>query len=260
MRPRRILTIEETTRIIDHAVRERALCVLSVQNDWGWHTFKSHMLERSSDRKWIVLDYQKTHGCEPPPLVPGQYLSVSFRHKSRKVMFVTVVEALGQFRTGSRSIPAVRYRWPETLMELQRRAYHRTPIPNEMELPVRLWAGGAARHLPDDAVLSGQALDLSCGGMLVQLDEAAEPQWSENQTLGVELSLPDGAPPLLVDAHFRGLRPGRNGGTSVAVQFVGLEMAPEGRGALHRLANCLRQLHRQQMGEARLGWGQRYVE
>ena len=231
MRPRRILTVDETTRIIDHAVRERALCVLSVQNDWGWHTFKSHMLERSDDRRWIVLDHVPTHGCEPPPLVPGQYVAVSFRHKSRKVMFVSVVEALGQFRTASQTIPAVRYRWPETLMELQRRAYHRTPIPNDLTVPVRLWPGGVQRHLPDSVACCGRALDLSCGGMLVRLDEPGEPEWSPNQTLGVELTLPDGAPPLLVDAHYRGVRPGRDGATCVAVQFVGLEMAPEGRGA-----------------------------
>jgi c-di-GMP-binding flagellar brake protein YcgR len=244
MRPRRILTGEETALILDEAVRQSALAVLTVHEDSRWHMFKSRFLERDARRRFIVLDYQETHGTEPTPLVCGQYVGVSFRYKSRKVMFATVVEARGRYLVDPKtSVPAVRYRWPESLTELQRRAYFRTPIPAEVRVVASLWPGGlAARERTQTTALSvatGEALDLSCGGTLVRLNQIEAPQWTDNQTLGVSLHLPDGQPPLLVDAYYRGTRHDAGSHLCAAVQFVGLELSPGGRGVLQRLARCV---------------------
>jgi len=249
MRPRRILTTEESTFILDEAVRQSALAVLSVHQDGTWQTFKSRFLERDPSRRFVVLDHQETHGTRPSALMCGQYVGLSFRHKSRKVMFATVVEARGRYVVnGKTSVSAIRYRWPESMTELQRRAYYRTPVPSDIRLLANIWPGGVAARTPAQSaalnVVSGEASDLSCGGTLVRLSQVESPAWTDNQTLGVELHLPDGQPPLLVDAYYRGTRHDPGSHLCTAVQFVGLELALEGRNVLQRLARCVQKFHR----------------
>jgi len=249
MKPRRILTAEETTEMLDEAVRQGALAILAVHQNDEWQMFKSRFLERDPNRRFIVLDYQETHGTTPTPLVSGQYVGISFRYKSRKVMFATVVEAKGHYRIdGQTSVPAVRYRWPESMTELQRRAYYRTPVPPEVRLLANVWPGGvAAREAAQAAalgVVSGEAVDLSCGGTLVRFSQVEAPDWCDNQTLGVELHLPDGQPPLLIDAYYRGTRHDHESRLCAAVQFVGLELSVDGRAMLQRLARCVQKFHR----------------
>jgi c-di-GMP-binding flagellar brake protein YcgR len=249
MRPRRILTGEETALILDEAVRQSALAVLTVHEDSQWHMFKSRFLERDANRRFIVLDCQETHGTRPTALISGQYVGISFRYKSRKVMFATVVEARGRYLVDPKtSVPAVRYRWPESMTELQRRAYFRTPIPPEVRVLANLWPGGVSkRERTQNAALSittGEALDLSCGGTLVRLNQIEAPPWTDSQTIGVELHLPDGQPPLLIDAYYRGTRHDAANHLCAAVQFVGLEFALDGRGLLQRLARCVQKFHR----------------
>lgn len=249
MRPRRILTREETVEILEQAAAENALCVLTTHDGAQWHTFKSRMLERDPGRKFVVLDYRETHGKTPPPVAPGQYVGISFRSRNRKVMFASVVEARGRYHIeGQESVPAVRYRWPETLTELQRRAYYRTPVPPQAAFAVSLWAGGVIARAQAQseplASFSGRAADLSCGGMFVRLSGARTPDWHIDQTLGAELHVPDGRAPVLLDAYFRGIRCESDGRLGVAIQFVGLELSDEGRAVLQRIAHCVQKMHR----------------
>jgi len=235
--------------MFDYAVRDSALAVLSVQLDDQWRTFKSHFLERDPNHKFIVLDHQETHGAAPAPLSPGQYVGISFRYKSRKVMFASVMEAKGRYvvSDGS-SVSAVRYRWPDSLTELQRRAYHRTMIPPGSHLLANIWPGGVAARATNQetplGVLTGEALDVSCGGTLIRLRDAVPIDWEEGATFGVELQLPDGKPALSLDAYFRGARPDHENQVCAAVQFVGLELSVDGRTALQRLSRCVQRFHR----------------
>jgi c-di-GMP-binding flagellar brake protein YcgR len=248
MRPRRILTVQEACEMIDQAVRESALAVLSVQQEGEWSTFKSRFLERDPHRRFIVLDYQEFPGRPVVPVSPGQYVGLSFRHKSRKVMFATVVEARGRFLVDqNNSIAAVRYRWPDSMTELQRRAYYRTPVPPGTSVAMDLWPGGVAGRDAANAALGrlrGEAADLSCGGALVRVQGGSRPDWKENQTLGIEMHLPDGRPPILMDAYYRGVRQEHAGALGIAIQFVGLELSVDGRALLQRLARCVQKFHR----------------
>lgn len=249
MRPRRILGHQETAQILDQAVHENALVVLSVQEDDEWRTFKSHFLERDSGSKFFVLDYQETHGIEPAPLVPGQYVGISFRYKSRKIMFATVMEAKGSYAIDEQqNITAARYRWPESMTEMQRRAYHRTFVPDGTRLSASIWRGGLAARAKAQgsslAVLSGEAVDLSCGGTLIRVRQTVPNEWREGQTFGLELDLGDNRPPIQLDAYYRGVRPDNHDTTCVAIQFVGLEISPDGREVLHRLSRAVQQFHR----------------
>lgn len=256
MRPRRLVSPRDATTIFDRAVEDRALAVLTLQNGRDWLSFKSRFLERDPKGRFFVLDYQAVDHEPLPALTPGQYLGVSFRQRSRKLLFATVVEAKGHFILDQQtSVPAVRYRWPDTITELQRRAYYRTPVGNDMTLLVSLWPGGLqARGDAQTSTLrvaTGDLCDLSCGGALVRLHQAGPPSWSPEQTLGVEMQLPDGRNPILIDALFRGVRSDESGAVSAAIQFVGLELTVDGRVVLQRLANSVQRLHRLMLAAGR---------
>ncbi len=254
MRPRRLLTMQDTIEVVEQSVRDNALAVLTLQSGDEWSTFKSRFLESDPSRRFFVLDYQPVDGQTPPNVDSGQCVGLTVRYKSRKVMFATVVEAKGRFVIdSSASIPAVRYRWPATLMELQRRVYYRTPVPPATPLVVNAWPGGAnARNAAQSAtltVVSGHALDISCGGALIRLNQLQAPPWDDRATLGIELHLPDGRPPALCNAHFRGVRHDAQNDLCVAIQFVGLEVTAESRAILQRISRTVQKFHRQTIEE-----------
>jgi c-di-GMP-binding flagellar brake protein YcgR len=259
MKPRRVPASPTATEIFDRAVEERALAVLTLQDGQQWFTFKSRFLERDPKARFFVLDYQAEPGEPLPAIAPGQYIGVSFRQKSRKFLFATVVEAKGQFVIGERqTVPAIRYRWPDSLTELQRRAYFRTQVPPNVPLTATLWAGGvqAWARSGETALqaITGDVIDLSCGGALIRLHVPNPPAWAEGQTLGVELYLPDRRTPIRVDTRYRGSRPDENGAITTALQFIGLELAVDGRVVLERLAKSVEQLTRAAHSETRRGW------
>ncbi len=262
MTPRRRITHEGAAEIFEEAVRERALAVLSVHAADEWHTFKSRFLECDPAHAFFVLDYQALDGDSLPEIWPGQCVGVSFRHRNRKVLFATVVEARGHFMVEEqRSIPALRYRWPDSITELQRRAYYRTPVPETMTLLAALWTGGLSGRPRAQAqplqVVTGSLANLSCGGALVRLAQPCTQEWSENETLGVELQLGDGRPPALLDAYFRGLRHDPLAQSCVALQFIGLEMSVDGRLVLQRLAAAVQRLHRLGSSSGLRNWNSR---
>lgn len=262
MNPRRAIPASELGPLFDDAVRERAIAVLSMQTDDGWLTFKSRFLERDSQERFFVLDYQGTDGKPMPELIPGHCIGLSFRHRNRKLLGATVVEARGHFMVDNRaSIAAVRYRWPESLTELQRRSYYRTELPPTMSLPAAIWRGGTLARAETQRAslqtLTGTLADLSCGGTLVRLNDPNPPSFSDQATVGVEIQLDDGKPPIILDAYARGVRRDELGQTCLALQFVGLELSVDGRLVLERLAGFLRKLHRVNLQSGNNVWERR---
>lgn len=263
MRPRHVVTPRAASEIFDRAVEERALAVLTLQDGADWQTFKSRFLERDARGRFFVLDYEPADDEPLPVVAPGQYVGVAFRQKGHKLLFSTVVEAKGHFvLDDDTSVPAVRYRWPDSLTEMQRRAYFRTPVPEGTHLFAKLWSGGVSAHTGARTaplqVFSGNLADLSCGGTLISLHATTPPDWPDEQTIGLEIQLPDGRAPILVDGRYRGVRTEDSGVCSAAVQFVGLEMTPEGHTALQRLANSVQRLHRMNLAGGRRGQNQRF--
>jgi c-di-GMP-binding flagellar brake protein YcgR len=248
MNLRRRLTQELAVQVFGDAVRERALAVLSVQCGQDWRMFKSRFLECDAQQSFFVLDYQLVNEQPLPELWPGQCVGVSFRSRNRKVLFATVVEARGHYMLDGGTVPAVRYRWPQAITELQRRAYYRTPVPEGLVLLATLWRGGLAARTAVQTgaseLVSGMLANVSCGGALVRLNQPAAIDWGEGELLGVEMQLGDHKSPALVDAYFRGLREDEANQPGAALQFIGLELSVDSRLVLQRLADVVQKLHR----------------
>lgn len=249
MKTRQSFTRQDAAEMFESAAGQRTLAVVTVQEDGEWRSFKARFLEADPQRRFFVLEHEPHEGLPLPTLSPGQYTGMSFRHKSRKILFATVVEAKGKFLfNDSTSINAVRYRWPDTLMELQRRAFQRTRVPDAVNLLVSIWAGGANARPQVQAgsldVVTGSLVDLSCGGTLIRTNLPAPPAWSTDLTVGMELQLPDGRAPITTDARYRGTRNDESGKLCLALQFIGLEVSLDGRMLLQRLSRNVQQLTR----------------
>lgn len=264
MKPRRVVAPDEAMEIFDQAVREHALVVVTIQEGDDWHTLKCRFLERDPGHRFFVLDFQPTPHDPLPTPIPGHYVGISFRYKSRKIMFSTVVEAKGKYVLDDQTqVPAVRYRWPATMTELQRRAYYRTPVPAGLDLLAHAWLGGAAARTAAQGnalqIVSGQLVDLSCGGCLIRLNQMDPPAWQDNATVGLELQLGDAKPAIVLNANYRGSRHDGTGALCAAVQFLGLELSVDGRVVLQRLANAVQRFHRLQpprdVNHSSGGWG-----
>ena len=258
MRPRRVTAPRDAVAIFDRAVQERALAVLSLQEGDAWLTFKSRFLERDPNQRFFILDYQPVEDEPLPVVTPGQFLGVSLRQKSHKLLFATVVEAKGRFVLDDKTaVPAIRYRWPDSFTELQRRAYFRTPVPADRTFLASLWPGGTrARSNAQTSTLgvtTGELADVSCGGALIRLHKPTPPDWPPEHTLGIEVQLPGGHAPILCDVIFRGMRPEPSGALCAAIQFVGLEISVDGRLVLQRLADAVQSLHRRELPTIRSG-------
>lgn len=235
--------------LFDRAVRTSAIAQVTTRHNNAWHTFKCRFLECDPTRRYFVLDYLPPPDATLPPLALGQYVGVSFRHSSRKIMLSTVVEAKGRFITSDKQeIAAIRYRWPDAITELQRRAFYRTIVPPDRNLLAHLWPGGVARRQTAQGaplhILTGRLVDLSCGGCLVRLPGPNAPHWEINECLGMELDLNDGAAAVQLDAHYRSFRNDGQPGILVAVQFVGLEVTVGGNLVLQRLRRAVQSLAR----------------
>lgn len=240
MRPRKVLSTDDISQLLAEAVHDRALAVVTVHTGSDWVTFKSRFLERDETRHFFVLDHVP-HEQPLPQLAVGQYVGISFRQRSRKVLFSTIVEARGQFVVDpNTNIAAIRYRWPDTLTELQRRVYMRTPVPADVSLPAQVWTGG--RESRTGAPVTGELDNLSCGGAFIRMPTVPA-DWADGQHMSVEVDLGDGREPLRADARYRGSRSDPVGVSGVAVQFIGLEMTADGRLGLQRIARCVQKLH-----------------
>lgn len=243
-----LLTFKES-EMFDRAVRERAIAQVTLHQDDEWKSFKCRFLERDPNRRFFVLDFLPHEGATLPQMSLGQYVGVSFRSASRKIMLSTVVEAKGRFLSPENNeIPAIRYRWPQAVTELQRRSFYRTPVPDGSTLVAHAWAGGIARRATVQGatlqILTGQLLDLSCGGTLIRLGDSRPPTWAVGDTIGLEIQLGDGRPSALIDAHYRGCRQDEHGRSCMAVQFVGMELSVDGKVVLSRIANAVQRLNR----------------
>ncbi|MBL8877810.1 MAG: PilZ domain-containing protein [Phycisphaerales bacterium] len=249
MRPRHLIVPQETRDIFDAAVAAQTLATVSVQCAGDWRSFKARFLERDPRDRFFVLEYEPGAEAALPPIVAGQYAGISFRHKSRKILLASVIEARGKFVfDDNRTVSAIRLRWPQSLTELQRRAYDRTPIPEGERVLATMWAGGqqarAAAQSAEKNLLAGSVIDLSCGGALIRVQTTTLPAWEDNATLGLDIQLPDGRAPISVDARYRGARHDDQGHIAVATQFVGLELSLDGRVVLQRLSRTIQRYNR----------------
>jgi len=235
---------ERRDEILTDAADRLAPVTLSHRLDRGWATYKSRLLQADSAGCFLIIE-QPLHipGQSPPELVPGEALGLSFRRGHKKCMCSVKINRLLAFEWEGERVPAIEICWPEKLQEMQRRVYFRASVPKGRRIEVKLWDGGVMDR--DKAVIremphhSGLLQDISAGGCSVQVEAARDPQLEVGDTVGIQFQPDPRTQPLLLDAVFRHLEDSNQGKLCLGFQFVGLEVAPEGRTMLQALSRVV---------------------
>ncbi len=243
------LSGRQRDQLLADAVHQKTRLVLTCRGRQRWETHKSRLLDMAPARRALVVAYPYDAPDDALQLHRGEQVGVAFRHHSRKCLFAATVVAKRQPRAhstrASRS-KALLLSWPEQIEQLQRRVYHRVAIPPQCPIDVRLWSPrpGTDPRTPreDETVTSGRLIDLSVGGMRVEVGD--DPRLEENEVVSAAFAPDPKAPELILDACFRHAEPTDRGRLSLGFQFIGLEVSQETPSPLSRLARAVARLQR----------------
>ncbi len=236
---------------------------LSLKQSGAWAVYKSRFLdgERRHDRVLIEYPHDPTLNPPSPDIRPGENVGIAFRRGHKKCVFTAV--ALGVCRRPSGEGPdvlALELGWPDSVQEIQRRAYYRACVPPDRTVPVELWSGGAAcRAKAGNAnrpIYRGRLTNLSAGGMGMVLPPGPDPSLRVNDAVGVAFQPEAGGTSFLLDATIRCLGQGPNGSLTIGLQFTGLEATDEGRCLLRQLVRVVNVYQRQELKHGRARGGE----
>jgi len=237
----------QADEIIDEAARRNTPVVLSHRGRSGWQTFKSQLVPAASEAGRLLVTCPQEHGSAGrEQLGTGSVLGVSFRRGHRKCVFACEVEDRRQVVGQSGPVTALVLRRPRTLQLLQRRVYHRTPVPPEKQVVVLLHkpAPPGQPQDPDRAggVCRGLLRNISVGGMAIAVAPGTDLNLAVGQTIQADIYLP-AERPLTVEVNYRH-QAMVAGELQLGFQFVGLETTAAGSQILARLSRLAAQLQR----------------
>lgn len=231
--------------ILNEAAARHVLVVLSLRHNGQWMTHKSRMLQADSAARCLVIQHPLVNpGEAPTELVPDEKIGLSFRRGHKKCMFVTHIERLTNFELDEgQAVAALLVPFPENLQEMQRRLYHRAEVPAGRRIETMMWHGCALEN--DPAELSakphhvGVLLDISAGGCRIEMDASRNPHLEPGDSIGLQFQADPRGKPLRLDAMYRHCEDLSRGKIALGLQFVGLEMSPQGRQMLQALTRVV---------------------
>ena len=132
---------------------------------------------------------------------------------------------------------------PDRVERVQRRMYHRHPVPDSMKVKVQFWhrgyLSGETEDTPEEIYWQGQLLNLSAGGAQFEIESGYKNHFKMGQLLGIQFTPISYQMPLLLESHVRYLKETSSGLIKIGVEFLGLEASSEGRETLNRILDVI---------------------
>jgi c-di-GMP-binding flagellar brake protein YcgR len=226
--------------------REAVVRKVPILLDWkhndGYHSLKARMIH-ADDETELLLECPVRVRDELPG---GQTVNVSFRRGHKKCAFETFVLGFDSTTETQRNGRCVlRLAWPEDVVELQRRLYHRAAVPQGVTVPVDLWQGelDAPSRLREPHC-EATMMDISAGGMSVALQEPRVPELREDDAISCSFLLEPMEPPVRVSGRVRHRDALPDGRVCLGVQFMGIDAAADQRDTLSRITQLTSRLQR----------------
>ncbi|MBI4580018.1 MAG: PilZ domain-containing protein [Planctomycetes bacterium] len=238
------VTPDQAREILQEMVDGQSPAKLTYQAGAGWVMVKSRFVGVDESSDLLLLEFSPRGDEAEDPPEAGQSIGVAFRRGSRKCVFDShVVDqvAMPDDRPGTL---ALRLAWPEKVNELQRRLYVRTPVPRGRLIPVDLWIREAGGGRDEPPAQRGRLVDLSAGGISVELAREARPRWREDDPLSCRFRADPNHE--LVEASVRLTSHSRlpDGHVRLGLQFVGLDASEQGRQVLQQIHRMTTRLQR----------------
>ena len=199
--------------------------------------------------KWRLLDL-KVCGCSddfiefcsegPCDQLQQQHpIGICIHLGHFKYLFDSTVQMIQSEGTKCR----ISLQYPDKIERLERRVYHRQPVPEKMKVKIQFWHRGyldESKNEPTEKYWQGILLNLSAGGARFEIEHKHKEYFRVGQILGMQFTPMSYQQPLLLESyviyaeeqsdhkHFR-----------IGVKFLGLEVSPEGRQVLDRILEII---------------------
>jgi len=134
---------------------------------------------------------------------------------------------------------------PETIERIERRVYHRQPVPANTSVKVMFWHRGyldESENEPAENYWQGTLLNLSAGGARFEIEIEHKEHFKTGQVLGIQFTPMCYQKPLLLESHVKYAEEQSDKRYfRIGAEFLGLEASPEGRQILDRILEVISQ-------------------
>jgi hypothetical protein len=229
------LTFSEMKDVFSKAQQEKSPIIGSFMVGEKWRLIDLHVCGYSDD----FIDFKSQTSCEE--LKDDQPIGICIHLGHFKYLFDSTVQATESQGSSWRML----LNPPERVERIERRVYHRQPVPANTTVKVLFWHRGYldnSEKEPAENYWQGTLLNLSAGGARFEIDVEHKEHFSVGQLLGMQFTAMSYQKPLLLESHIKYTETlSDNRSFRIGVEFLGLEASPEGRQILDRILDVISQ-------------------
>lgn len=246
----------EIHEIVESSAMRNTPVAITCQIGGSWRSYRSRFLGLRDGELWVEYP-QPEPGREAPQVDLGSRLGAAFKQRHHKYVFTAAVLQVADFAlAGGAAVRGVQIEWPVKMQRLQRRAFYRAGVPSDRPAFVEFWQGSPGQDprgaLREKLLYTGKLLDISAGGVRLQLIGDRNPQLQTGDPVGMLLKLHGLDEPLRVGGQFRHAARDEFG-TTLGIQFMGLTESGDGRKLFHSISRIVCEYQRIELRRARAG-------
>ena len=232
---KKTLNYFEMKAVFREAQLVKSPIVGSFMVDGKWRLIELHVCGCSDD----FVDFHSQNSCEQ--LQPEHPIGVCIHLGYFKYLFDSTVLTTISHEASWR----VLLNPPDVAERIERRAYHRQPVPVNTTVKVTFWHRGYLEefeHLPTEHYWQGTLLNLSAGGARFEIELEHKKHFCIGQVLGIQFTPMSYQKPLMLESHVKYTEEQSDRRHfRIGVEFLGLEASREGRHILDRILEVTRE-------------------
>ena len=229
------LNFSEIKGVLSEAQQEKSPVTGSFMVDGKWRLIDLKVCGCSDD--FILFDSQAS--CEL--LKKDHPIGICIHSGHYKYLFDSTVQAVEP----QGPLWQILLNPPDTAERVERRVYHRQPVPANTKVKVLFWHRGypdESENEPAENYWQGILLNLSAGGARFEIELEHKEHFRIGQFLGIQFTPMSYQKPLLLESHVKyAEEQSDNLHFRIGVEFLGLEASPEGRLILERILEVISQ-------------------
>jgi c-di-GMP-binding flagellar brake protein YcgR len=243
-----MLHTDESCEVLRGVIEKKVPAIMSYLSRDKWHVAKVLVTDISGG-KMTIESIHSDEKQRPINIRIGQPVGISFKHAYGKFIFDTIVVAL-EPSTDSTHGGTMIVDAPTRIGVVDRRSYFRVNVPESLKVNVVLWHRSQKPDIVTEQPYNyyqGKLIDISAGGAQVILPSQDEgpidqphlpkPDFKKGQFIGLRFTPMPYETPLMFNAQIRNILPTVDKqNLCLGLQIVGLEVSPEGRKVLSRIA------------------------
>lgn len=226
---------DEIRDLLAQAHLEKAPVIASFMVDGKWRLLELKISGCSNE----FVDFHSQNSCEHLKIEHPVGICIHLGHF--KYLFdstVQTVESQGQFWRVLLDVPGI-------VKQVQRRVYHRHPVPPQAKIKVLCWHQGYlddSDNRPSEQDWQGILLNLSASGAQFKVKTEHKDCFRVGQVLGIQFTPLSYQKPLLLESYVKYLKEqSDNEYYKIGVEFLGLETSSEWHQVLDRILDVISQ-------------------